>query len=325
MPVNQSTQAVMDAYDAAGIPRTHTLTPARARHFSQARRALYRGPIEPVGSIQDRPIPGPAGDIPLRIYTPDGSGPFPALVYFHGGGWVVGDLDSHDPACRALANAAGCVVVSVGYRLAPEHQFPAAADDAYVATRWVADNPAELGIDGTRIAVGGDSAGGNLAAVVALMARDRGGPPLAFQLLIYPVTDSACDTASYEANATGYLLEKADMQWFWRHYLGAADAGSDPYASPLRASDLAGLPPALVLTAEFDPLRDEGEAYAARLQEAGVRTKVIRYDGVIHGFFGMLGAVDESRQAIDASADALRGAFTATTANASVSVSASRP
>lgn len=311
MPVNASTQAVMAAMDAAGIPQTYTLTPPKAREVSRFRRTLYQGPIEPVSSIQDRSIPGPAADIPVRVYTPEGSGPFPALVYFHGGGWVVGDLDSHDHVCRALANAAGCVLVSVDYRLAPEHRFPAAADDAYAATAWVAANPHEIGVDGSRLAVAGDSAGGNLAAVVALMARDRGGPSIAFQLLVYPVIDYACDTPSYEENAVGYRLEKADMQYFWEHYVGSPQAGSSPYASPLRASDLSGLPPALVLTAEFDPLRDEGEAYAARLVEAGVPTTLIRYDGVIHGFFGMLGAVDESRQAIDASAEALRRAFAA--------------
>jgi acetyl esterase len=245
----------------------------------------------------------------VRIYTPAGSGPFPVLVFFHGGGWVIGDLDTQDGACRALANGAGCLVVSVGYRLAPEHKFPAAPDDTYAATKWVAANAASINADPARIAVGGDSAGGNLTAVTAQMARQRGGPRLAFQLLIYPVTDGACDTASYRDNADGYLLTKEMMLWFWNHYVRNPEERFNSMASPLRAQSLKGLPPALVQTAEFDPLRDEGEAYAARLQEAGVPVKLTRYDGMIHGFFGMASVIDRATTAIGEAAEALRSAF----------------
>ena len=245
----------------------------------------------------------------MRIYTPQGSGPFPVLVYFHGGGWVIGNVDTHDPTCRTLTNAAGCVVVSVDYRLAPEHKFPAAVDDCYAATQWVAANAAAINGDSSRIAIGGDSAGGNLTAVVAIEARDKGGPPLVFQLLVYPVTDYSFSTPSYRDNGDGYLLTKDSMVWFWDHYLRSEADGQDYRASPLRASDLTGLPPALVITAEYDPLRDEGEAYAARLQEAGVSVTCTRYDGMIHGFYGLTAVVDQARKAVEESVAALRASF----------------
>src|SRR5881397_1593802 len=213
------------------------------------------GEGEAVARVESRTVPGPRGEIPVRVYTPEGCAPFPVLVYFHGGGWVTGSLETHDGLCRHLANAAGAVVASVDYRLAPEHPFPASGEDAYAATRWVAANAAVIGGDAKRIAVGGDSAGGNLAAVVSLMARDRGGPAIALQLLVYPVTNHAYDTASYRENADGYLLTRDSMVWFWNHYLRSDRDGADPYASPLRAPNLAGLPPAVVVTAEFDPLR----------------------------------------------------------------------
>ena len=231
-------------------------------------------------------------------------------MYFHGGGWVIGSLETHDGTCRELAAGAGCVVVSVDYRLAPEHRYPAAAEDCYAATRWCAEHAAELAIDARRIAVGGDSAGGNLAAVVAQMARDRGGPGLVLQLLVYPVTDHDFGTASYRDNAAGYLLTAADMRWFWGHYLGDDTArGAEPYASPLRAASLAGLPPALVITAELDPLRDEGEAYARALEAAGVAAKLHRYDGMIHGFFGMSAIMDQAVAAVREATGTLRFAF----------------
>jgi acetyl esterase len=268
------------------------------------------GEGEPIARVENRAVPGPRGDIPLRVYTPEGRAPFPVLVYFHGGGWVIGSLETHDALCRHLANAAGCVVVSVDYRLAPEHPFPASGEDAYAATRWVAANAAAIGGDPKRIAIGGDSAGGNLTAVVALMARDRGGPALAFQLLVYPVTDApSAGTASYRDNAEGYFLTAKMMDWFWNHYCGkSADLG-DPYLCPLRAKSLKSLPPALVITAEFDPLRDEGEAYAARLREAGNRATLTRYPGMIHGFFGMGGLLTKARTATKEAADALRAAL----------------
>jgi acetyl esterase len=229
-------------------------------------------------------------------------------VYFHGGGWVTGNVDAYDPTCRSLANAAGCVVVSVDYRLAPEHKFPAAPEDCYAAVQWVAASAAEFGGDPSRLAVGGDSAGGNLAAVVSHMARDRGGPPLAFQLLVYPVTDHHFGTVSYQQNGDGYLLTRDSMVWFWNHYLEKEADGTSPLASPLRCTNLANLPPAFVITAEFDPLRDEGEAYGKCLTSAGVATTVKRYDGMIHGFFS-LGVFDQGRQAIKDAAAALQNAF----------------
>jgi acetyl esterase len=244
--------------------------------------------------------------VPVRLYRPIGSSPsdvLPVLVYFHGGGWVIGSIDSHDSSCRALANNADCAVVSVEYRLAPEHPFPAGFDDCVGATTWVARNGSELGTDPSRLAVGGDSAGGNLAAAVALHARDNDGPDIAFQLLIYPVTDGSLGSASYVSNEKGYFLTKADMEWFWGLYGAPRD---DWRASPIHALDFAALPPALVLTAEFDPLRDEGEAYAARLRDAGVRSSVTRYPGMIHGFFGMGDTLDDARIAVAEAVAALR-------------------
>ena len=230
------------------------------------------------------------------------------MVYFHGGGWVVCDLDTHDVICTALARRAGAVVVAVDYRRAPEHRFPAAVTDCYSASLWVVEHAAELGIDPLRITVGGDSAGGNLATVVCLKARDEGGPRFALQALVYPVTDlSSFDTPSYTEFAEGHHLTKASMEWFRGHYLASSD-GHDPYASPLLAKDLSGLPPALVLTAECDVLRDEGEAYARRLQQAGVRVKLTRYSGMIHPFFSLSGAIPRAFDAFDEVADAVRNA-----------------
>ena len=222
---------------------------------------------------------------------------------------MICDLDTHDGVCRQLANRAGCAVVSVDYRLAPEAKFPAGPEDCYAAARYAAEHAGELGVDAARIAVAGDSAGGNLAAVVALMARARRGPALCHQLLVYPVTNHDFETASYHENAEGYLLTRAMMQWFWGHYLATPEAGEDPWASPLREPDLSGLPAATVLTAEYDPLRDEGEAFAERLRAAGVPTSLTRYDGMFHGFFGMTAAIDRARDALDHAAGALRSAF----------------
>jgi len=269
----------------------------------------FNAPGPEVARVEDRTIPGANGEIPVRIYAPSGKAPLAALCWFHGGGFVLGDLDGADASCRQLANAAACVVVSVDYRLAPESKFPAAAEDCYAATKWVAANAASLGVDANRIAVGGDSAGGNLAAVVPLMARDRGGPELRFQLLVYPVADARCDTPSYSDNAEGYLLTRASMLWFWNHYLRSEADGSNPYASPMQASSLDRLPAALCITAEFDPLRDEGEAYAKRLRAAGVETTLSRYSGTIHGFFSMAGRIDLGNKAVAEAAEALRRAF----------------
>ena len=293
---------------------TTVVKPFEELSVEEARAAIVTlsaaaGEGEPVARVENRTLPGPRGEIPVRVYTPEGRAPFPVLVYFHGGGWVIGNLETHDGLCRHLANAAHCVVVSVDYRLAPEHPFPASGEDAYAATRWVAGNAAALGGDAKRIAVGGDSAGGNLSAVVSLMARDRGGPPIVFQLLVYPATDLPSANMSYRENGEGYFLTAKSMHWFFAHYCGANPDASDPYLCPLRAKNLGGLPPALVVTAGFDPLRDEGEAYAAGLREAGVRTKLTRYPGMIHGFFGMGPLLTQARAATKEAADALRSAF----------------
>jgi acetyl esterase len=258
-----------------------------------------------VGSVVAAKVPGPGGDIPVRIYTPPNVlVTRPGLVWFHGGGWVFGDLEGADNNARGLCMAADCVVVSVDYRLAPEAKFPAAADDCYAVTEWVAEHAADLRIDAKRVAVGGDSAGGNLAAVVAQLARNAG-PELSYQMLIYPVTDANFGTGSYTENAVGYLLTKEDMEWFWECYLNAPADAKDPKAAPLQAANLAGLPPAIVITAEYDPLRDEGEAYAAKLQAAGVPVECVRYPGMIHGFFGNP-AIDDGGKALQHAAASMR-------------------
>ncbi len=308
MALDPQARAVLDQMAEAGGPPINELSVKEARQASVALAAM-QGPPEPVGSVEDRTLVGPGGGIPVRIYVPCGKGPFPVLLYLHGGGWVIGDIESSDGLCRTLTNAAGCIVVSVEYRLAPEHPFPAAADDAYHATLWTATNASSFGGDPSRIAVCGDSAGGNLAAVVAQIARDRGKPAICFQLLIYPVTDGACASPSYKENAEGYFLTKDAMQWFWNHYVRNDADRNHPYASPLRARNLAGLPAALVITAEFDPLRDEGERYAEGLRAAGTPVQLTRYDGMIHGFFAMSAIIDQGRTAIQQSAAALRTAF----------------
>jgi acetyl esterase len=265
-----------------------------------------------VASVEDRMVPGPAGDIPVRLYIPEGAaaaGPGPVLVYFHGGGWVIGNIETHDAAVRALAARSGITVVSVDYRLAPEHPYPAPLDDCVAAVEWVVASAAELSIDPARVAVGGDSAGGNLAAVVAARLRDTPAAPC-FQLLVYPVTDGTMSHPSIDENADGYFLTKETMAWFWQHYVGSGSR-TDPSASPLHApaSALEGVCPALVITAEFDPLRDEGEAYAAHLSDCGVPVTTTRYDGVIHGFFQMGDMIPEGSQAIDEAAEALKRAL----------------
>lgn len=305
MPLDPQCEPILQAMQAFGS--ITELEPAEARAASAAMRVPVEP--EPVGRVENRTIPGPHGDIPVRIYWPKTGGTHPALVYYHGGGWVIGDLDGCDQACRHVTNLADVVVVSVDYRLAPEHKFPIPVDDCFAALNWVAANTGELGIDQRRIAVGGDSAGGNLAAAVTLKARDAGGPQIAFQLLVYPVTNHSFDTPSYTENADGYLLTRDMMRWFWKHYLRDDSDGQDPLASPLRAADLSGLPPAFIMTAEFDPLRDEGEAYAERLRAAGVPVEHVRYDGLIHGFYNMFAAIDRARDALHDSAGRLREAL----------------
>jgi acetyl esterase len=305
MPLDPQARAVLDQIPALTDEVMLALSPPLLR---QAMAAMpgSGGAVEEVARVESRTLPGPAGEIPVRIYAPSAARGLPVLVYFHGGGFVVGSLDTHDGTCRSLANAIGCAVVSVDYRLAPEHKFPAGPEDCYAATRWVAEKGAEIGVDGSRVAVGGDSAGGNLAAVVALMARDRRGPALRHQLLVYPVANHDFGTASYEENKQGYLLSREMMRWFWNHYLVTPEDGKNPYASPLRATSFASLPPAHVITAGFDPLRDEGEALAARLAQAGVPTTQVRYDGMFHGFFSMGAMIDAGKRAVAEAAAAVR-------------------
>jgi len=302
--------AMLDQLGLGELPDLSGVEPATMRELFSAMPGIDAvGPA--IAKVEERELPGPAGPLRVRCYTPHGTGPFPLLVYFHGGGFVLCSLETHDSTCRLLANGAGCVVVSVDYRLAPEAKFPAAAEDCYAATRWAADHAVSLGARPGRLAVAGDSAGGNLAAVVAQLARDRGGPALLHQLLIYPVTDCRFDTESYVKNASGYLLTRDMMMWFWNHYLESPAQAADPLASPLRAADLAGLAPATVLTAEFDPLRDEGEAYARRLTDAGVPTRLRRFDGMIHGFFAMTEIVDCAGEAVAYASSELSRAFAA--------------
>jgi acetyl esterase len=308
MPLDPQAKQVLEQIAALGLPPNHLVSPSQAR-INMKSRPRAAGPE--VARVEDRLIPGSGVDIPVRIYTPTGSGPFPILVWFHGGGWVVGDLETADPTARHLTVGANCVVISVDYRLAPETKFPGAADDCYAATIWAAQHAMRLDGDPSKIAVGGDSAGGNLAAAVALMARDRGGLSLVFQLLVYPVTAPEFNMPSYRQNAEGYGLTLDAMRWYWDHYLQRPEDASNPYAAPLVAQNLKGLPPALVITAECDPLRDEGEAFAKRLQAAGVPTTYSQYDGMIHGFFGMTAVLDKGKQAVAEACAALRQAYAA--------------
>jgi len=268
------------------------------------------GPAEQLAQVDDRTIPGPARPIPVRVYRPTLGDALPALVFFHGGGFVICDLESHDRQCRALAKASGCTVISVDYRLAPEHKFPAATEDAYAATCYVAEHAGEFGIDPNRIAVGGDSAGGNLATVVALMARDRRGPSLRFQLMVYPVVDFEDESPSMQEYGKNHFLDRSTMAWFGEQYFSNAEERRQPYASPLNA-DLRGLPPAMILTCECDPLRDQGESYARKLVNAGVSVELKQYEGMIHVFFNLGGIVDTARTAIADAGSALRQALRA--------------
>lgn len=296
-------RALLEMMDAQGAPPLETQDPVEARTSRLEGMKMLGGELIPLNRVEDLSIPGPGGDVPIRIYAEDQGDLRPALVYFHGGGFVFGNLDTHDAVCRAIAKESGAVVISVDYRLSPEHKFPAAVEDSLAATQWVAANAQRLGVDPNRISVGGDSAGGNLATVVAMRCRDAGGPALAAQLLLYPVTDfSTYETDSHREFSDGYFLTRAAMDWFSNHYVSSHDQKLHPEVSPLLATNLGGLPPALVITAEFDPLRDEGEAYAQRLQQAGVSVTVNRYPGMIHGFVSMHGVLAGGRQAIQEAA-----------------------
>jgi acetyl esterase len=288
MPVDPPIQGMLSMLASMNRPPMSAGTPEAARSAFRMLTVDFRpaGAIVPVAATEDLEVPCAAGALPARMYRPDAEGQLPTIVFFHGGGFVLGDVDTHDNQCRALCREAEAVVLSVGYRLAPEHPFPAAPEDCFAATRWAAEHVDELGGDAARIAVAGDSAGGNLAAVTALMARDAGGPPLAAQLLIYPGTDFVGGYPSETENGEGYFLTRDDMEWFREQYLAGADP-TDPRLSPVHHADLAGLPPAVVITAEFDPLRDQGDAYARALEEAGVLVIARSYGGLIHGFFDL--------------------------------------
>lgn len=304
MAVHPQIQPILEMMSQPGIPPLETLEPAAARAMMDMPMA---GNVEAVAKVENRSIAGPAGDLAVRIYTPEGDGPHRLVVFFHGGGFVLGTIDTHDALARALTNRADAVVVSVDYRLAPEHPFPAAPEDCYAAVQWVAEQAGQLNARVETLAVAGDSAGGALAAVVCQMSADRGGPAIAYQMLLYPVGDCDFETASYRDNGQGYFLTRPMMEWFWRHYLGTADAGQ-PYCAPLRRASLAGLPPASVVTAEYDPLRDEGEAYGQALAAAGIDVHARRWDGMVHGFMSFLDAVDDAREAVAQVADEYRSA-----------------
>jgi acetyl esterase/lipase len=293
---------------AAGRRPVRELSVAEARAAEEA-ELQQRGEPEPVAEVVDGSLPGPAGAVPIRLYRPQSAELLPALVYFFGGGWVTGSLDTADAVCRRLANSTPCAVVAVSYRLAPEHPFPAAVEDCYAATRWVAEHGAELRVDPRRLAVGGASAGGNLAAAVARLALEKGGPGLRLQILVYPLLDYRFDTPSVQETVDTVFFDRDDVAWCWAHYLRRESDGDSPLASPLRAHDVQGLAPALVITAEIDPLRDQGERYAARLAAAGVPTELVRFEGMVHGFYSMSGVLGAAERAQAVTAAALRRAL----------------
>ncbi|WML40025.1 alpha/beta hydrolase [Neobacillus sp. OS1-2] len=306
MSLDPQTKMILEFFAAAGAPPLEALAPEMARQAF----ALPQGDLEPVGRVENRTIPGPESEIPVRVYYPKEVQPYsPAIVYYHGGGWVVGNLDSHENICRALTNIANCVTISVDYRLAPEHKFPAAVYDCYAAVEYVYDHAEEFQVDQNRIAVGGDSAGGNLAAVITNMAKDKNKPAICFQLLLYPATNIlGTPSASKVDNAEGYFLTQGTMEWFRDCYINAGEEDT-PLLSPILYEDVRGLPPALVITAEYDPLRDEGEEYAKKLADAGVEVELTRYDGTIHGFISMAGVIGLGKAALEQSGTALKKSF----------------
>ena len=306
MPLNPLLEQMLAELARSEAPPLSGMTPTEAREMYRAMQSVQN--IIELPHVADLTLPGPDGEIPCRVFHPEtGSDkPLPCVLYFHGGGWVIGDLNTHDHVCRSLAKTSGCILLSVDYRLAPESTFPASFDDCYAAMDWISANGSELGMDPSRLAVAGDSAGGNLAASVALAARDNKGPAIGAQALVYPVTDTSLAYPSYRENGEGYLLTRESMEYFINTYVPDATQRADQRVAPIRAADLGGLPPALIITAEFDPLRDEGEAYAARLRAAGVETEVTRYDGMIHGFFNMAEMIPDGQTAIDQTCRFLR-------------------
>jgi acetyl esterase len=310
MTVHPQAPAVLDLLAAGGAvePRDENLAEIRAGWAMLV--TMSAGEPEAVAEVSDLELPGPAGPVPARAYVPVATDePLPVVVFFHGGGWTIGSVAEYDPIARQIANRSGALVVSVDYRLAPEHPYPAAVDDCWAATTWVAEHAAELGGDGSRLAVMGDSAGGNLAAVVAQRSARDGHPAIALQVLVYPAVDATCETESRRVNGEGYLLDRHNIAWFFDCYGRNGLRLDDPEVSPFVAADVSGVAPALVVTAEYDPLRDEGEAYAAKLRAAGVAVDHTRYDGMIHGFFGLGAAFDAARDAMAETGAALRSAF----------------
>ena len=313
MPLHPQVAAMLAEAAKSGLPPSFEGTPEEARENSRLARAAMPVETEPVGDVEDRTVPGPAGDIPVRVYRPegraDGNGRHPLVMLYHGGGWVVGDLDNEDVTCRGLCVRTNSVVISVDYRLAPETPFPGGAEDCYAATAWAAEHADELGIDATRMATSGTSAGGNLAGAVALMARDRGGPAIAHQVLFCPVIDCDFDRPSYIANATEYGLTRDGMMWFWDLYTGNGNDRINPYASLIRAQDLSGLPDATIIVAEYDPLLDEAVAYGEALAAAGVDTLCSVYAGMTHGFNIAVGIIDAAKDALDEAAERINASF----------------
>ncbi len=316
MPLHPEVEAMRARKAREGTPPLYRLSLAEARAADLADIQAASGTGEPVSAVTDRTIDGSGGPQRIRIYEPElvlkddrengGSDRGrPVLIYFYGGGWTLGNLETCDAICRALTNAAGVVTISVEYRLAPEHPFPAAVEDCHAGLTWVAAHADEIGVDPARLAVGGDSAGGNLTAAVTLLARDEGGPAIRHQLLVYPNTDYQWDPEALRAYEDPLLFNRFSVEWYWKHYLPEEKDGLNPLVSPLRAETLAGLPDATVITAEYDPLRDQGEAYARRLREAGAAVELRRYDGMAHGFFAMFGAFTLGREAIDYAAERL--------------------
>ena len=311
MPLDPVLKSFLDQMAAMPGPKMWEQSPAEGRQAFIALLQLVGAKDVPIGKIENLAATSPNGEIPLRLYSPVAAGgeALPVLVYFHGGGFVIGDLDTHDGLCRTFANEAGCRVIAIHYRLAPEHKFPAAVDDSIAAVNWICANAMSLGIDATRLAVGGDSAGGALAAVVAQVMRDNGGPKLAMQMLLFPVTEIGGDTSSLREFAVGYFLEKKTLDWFFGHYLAPGADTSDPRISPLRAASFKGLPPAFVMLGGFDPLHDEGERYAQKLRMAGVPVTVADYPDMVHCFIYLQTILPQAREAVTAAAKALKKAF----------------
>lgn len=307
MPLDKQIAGVLQQFRDIPEPDFSQVDAARYRQFSD--NLLPAIPGDRMSEVRDLRVAGADGELDARLYRPSDEPDLPLLVFFHGGGFVMGNLDTHDNLCRSLARQTGAVVVSVAYRLAPEHPFPAAPLDCYAATCWLVEQAAGLGIDGSRLALAGDSAGGNLALAVSQLAAQRQGPKVRHQCLFYPVTDAACDSPSFDDFADGYLLSAGMMRWFWQQYLQEGGQADDPLASPLRADSLDGLPPTTLITAEYDPLRDEGEAFAEALREAGVSVRVQRCEGMIHGFVSMAPFVERAAQVLSEAAMELRGAL----------------